>query len=57
MRGIRQRKRWKCGTAPGMLVLHSEGVLHVCRWTNATLPFALRLAKYGAIDAIKKDPH
>src|SRR5882724_2775804 len=25
--------------------------------TNATLPFALRLAKYGAIEAIKKDPH
>ena len=25
--------------------------------TNATLPLALRLAKYGAIDAIKKDPH
>jgi alanine dehydrogenase len=25
--------------------------------TNATLPLALRLAKYGAIEAIKKDPH
>lgn len=25
--------------------------------TNATLPLALRLAKYGVIDAIKKDPH
>jgi len=25
--------------------------------TNATLPFALRLAKYGAVDAFKRDPH
>ena len=25
--------------------------------TNATLPLALRLAKYGAIEAFKKDPH
>lgn len=25
--------------------------------TNATLPLALRLAKYGAIEAIKRDPH
>lgn len=25
--------------------------------TNATLPLALRLAKYGAVEAIKKDPH
>jgi alanine dehydrogenase len=25
--------------------------------TNATLPLALRLAKYGVIEAIKKDPH
>jgi alanine dehydrogenase len=25
--------------------------------TNATLPLALRLAKYGVVDAIKKDPH
>ena len=25
--------------------------------TNATMPFALRLAKYGAVEAIKRDPH
>jgi alanine dehydrogenase len=25
--------------------------------TNATLPFALKLAKYGAEDAVKKDTH
>jgi alanine dehydrogenase len=25
--------------------------------TNATMPFALRLAKYGAVDAFKRDPH
>ena len=25
--------------------------------TNETLPFALRLAKYGAVDAFKRDPH
>ena len=27
------------------------------RTTNATLPFALRLAKYGAVEAFKRDPH
>ena len=25
--------------------------------TNATMPFALSLAKYGAVEAIKRDPH
>ncbi|HKP86652.1 MAG TPA: alanine dehydrogenase [Blastocatellia bacterium] len=25
--------------------------------TNATLPFTLRLAKYGAVEAFKRDPH
>ncbi len=25
--------------------------------TNATLPFALKLAKHGAVEAIKRDPH
>jgi alanine dehydrogenase len=25
--------------------------------TNVTLPFALKLANHGVIDAIKKDPH
>ena len=25
--------------------------------TNETLPFALKLAKYGAVDAFKRDPH